>query len=88
MSANLTKKFGPPPPPVADAVVLGVHFVVCVLILAVMKPPFVLEGNEQTSPWRLLFIAMVATSACATVAYYNVPPVHIFRRLFAAATAM
>lgn len=79
MDCNLDAKFGPPPPVrmPAHVVLLG-QLAVCAALLAVLQPPFCLDG-ASLCPVRVLLVAAATTGATWALHLSGTSPGDTFR---------
>lgn len=78
---SFEQKFGAPPPVVPPYVALAGQMVVSMLILLVIKPPFVCS-NGAVNMWTLLFVSIGLTLGCALAYVGGASSSDIFRGMF------
>lgn len=78
---SFEQKFGAPPSVVPAYVVLAGQMVLSVLILIVVKPPFVCSGST-VNLWTLLFVSTGLTLGCALAHVGGASSSDIFRGMF------
>ena len=82
MDSNLSAKFGPPPPCPPrhpPTLVLGIHFVVCVVILVVVQPPFVTDPHQMLCLHHVILWALGTTAVAGALGCCDMPPGDVFR---------
>lgn len=78
---TIEQKFGTPPPAVHPAIILAGQMIVSMVILLVIRPPFVCSnGNLNVS--TVLFISFGITAGCGFAYMGNASSSDIFRGLF------
>ena len=62
LDCNLEEKFGVPPPPLSDKILLSLQAAVSLLLLVCIRPPFVLNSSTgRLDPKLILLVTLVFT---------------------------
>ena len=78
---TIEQKFGTPPPAVHPAIILAGQMIVSMVILLVIRPPFVCS-HDNIKVSTVLFISLGITTGCGVAYMGNVSSSDIFRGLF------
>ena len=72
--SQIIARFGPPPDAIPMPVVLGVHWVGCIAVLSIVRPPFALDDRAHLHRARMVVIASVATAAALALRECGMSP--------------